>query len=126
MEEKMRKQKEKGRSAGEKPESEENEKQEESEEQLNEKSPEVNRLEDSENIKPYSQVAYESTTQAVTPLPTISSNLLSEPSNIALIPAKLPPIPRTEVESERLEVIEIKTDGNSGHLSPLSEHYNSQ
>lgn len=31
----------------------------------------------------------------------------------------LPPPPRVEVESEQLEVIEIKSDGSTGHLTPL-------
>lgn len=33
--------------------------------------------------------------------------------------SSLPPPPRVEVESEKVEVIEIKSDGSSGHLTPL-------
>lgn len=38
-----------------------------------------------------------------------------------LIPPVLPPLPpppKFQVESERAEVIEIRSDGSSGHLTP--------
>lgn len=33
-------------------------------------------------------------------------------------PSKLPPLPNLQVESERAEVVEISSDGSSGHLTP--------
>lgn len=38
-------------------------------------------------------------------------------SVIPLPPPELPPVPHTVVEQERLEMIEIKNDGTSGHLT---------
>lgn len=125
MEEKMRKQKEKGRESNEKElngqaSSQESMKSESSEE-ITLKN-ELNTLEGLEGIKltPAPIVTSESTTQYTTPIPTIPAKLQS---NIQAIPPKLPPIPKTQVESQRLEVIEIKTDGNSGHLRPLEDRY---
>lgn len=34
------------------------------------------------------------------------------------IPSSLPPPPKFQVESERAEVIEIRSDGSTGHLTP--------
>lgn len=35
----------------------------------------------------------------------------------SILVSDLPPIPETDVEQERLEMIEINNDGNSGHLT---------
>lgn len=53
-------------------------------------------------------------------VPYVPSETATKRTAISEIPDQLPPVPQTQVESERLEVIEIKTDGHSGHLSPLS------
>ena len=58
----------------------------------------------------------------------IVSEQHSEPTQYSASPSteaattKMPPVPRIHVESQRLEVIEIKTDGHSGHLSPLESY----
>lgn len=50
--------------------------------------------------------------------PELITQYSTSPSSES-VTTKMPPVPRIHVESERLEVIEIKTDGHSGHLSPL-------
>jgi hypothetical protein len=123
MEEKMRQQKEKGRDSADSS-SQETTTSEEITEKLN---TELNTLEGIEGIKltpsPAIQASESSTKIHSTPIPTIAAKLTPISKHIQAIPPKLPPLPKTEVESERLEVIEIKTNGHSGHLRPLEDRY---
>jgi hypothetical protein len=55
-------------------------------------------------------------------VPTIEvTSVIPLPSSAHHSSSELPPVPHTVVEQERIELIEIKNDGTSGHLTHALE-----
>lgn len=76
-----------------------------------------------ETISPDTKTYYETVTKSTDDaFPTIIIAAEASDEQRTLSMDSLPPPPRVEVESEKLEVIEIKSDGTTGHLTPLRNH----
>lgn len=145
MEEKMRHEKEKGRKTGEDSSSDEKENQNEIDDELpggTEEGADETAESSSDEKSFLSVVSIATTEKAVIDVSTVptsdslkvptstqsvraataeveatASTNKEEQQNFIVLTSELPPLPNFNVEQERLEVIEIKHDGASGHLT---------
>lgn len=119
MEEKMRRQKQKG--AHKNTESEENEnvvKAEDAEtEAVSLQTPSVDQNDSTEFLDQLHE-RYVTTATAPPPMETVTLAMAEQQPTYTQI-QRVPSPPRTVVESERLHLVEIKSDGTSGHLVRL-------
>lgn len=80
---------------------------------------EVKEVVSGSEVKPTAaESSTEDETMLFTPGPIRVSTTTTElPTTNVQLQSELPPVPQTVVEQERLEMIEVKNDGTSGHLT---------